>query len=163
MLLLELNLRSKSPLCRPHFFGQVRTGKPIVCLWSKIWGSVCWKHECCSYNILSEVTRLCPILCDPLDYSLPYSSVLGTLQARILEWVDVPFSRGSSQSRDRTQVSHIAGGFFTIWATYIATKKEMTTEVYALQNEKFRLIMNENECGSYSFNWLLWCRNKFFS
>ena len=34
-------------------------------------------------------------------------------------------------------------------------KREMTIEVYALQNEKFRLIMNENECGSYSFNWLL--------
>ena len=39
------------------------------------------------------------------------------LQARILEWVTIPFSRGSSQTRDRIQVSHIAGGFFTIWAT----------------------------------------------
>ena len=41
----------------------------------------------------------------------------GILQARILEWVAVPFSRGSSQPRDRTQVSHHAGRFFTIWAT----------------------------------------------
>ena len=41
----------------------------------------------------------------------------GILQARILEWVAIPFSSGSSQSRDRTQVSHIAGGFFTSWAT----------------------------------------------
>jgi len=41
-------------------------------------------------------------------------SVYGILQARILEWVAVPFSRGSSQPRDQTQVSHIAGGFFTI-------------------------------------------------
>ena len=39
------------------------------------------------------------------------------LQARILEWVAFPFSRGSSQPRDRTQVSHIAGRFFTSWAT----------------------------------------------
>ena len=39
------------------------------------------------------------------------------LQARILEWVAFPFSRGSSQPRDQTQVSHIAGGFFTSWAT----------------------------------------------
>ena len=39
------------------------------------------------------------------------------LQARILEWVAVPFSRGSSQPRDRTQVSHITGRFFTSWAT----------------------------------------------
>ena len=46
-----------------------------------------------------------------MDYT-----VHGILQARILEWVAVPFSRGSSQPRDQTQVSHIAGGFFTIWA-----------------------------------------------
>ena len=48
--------------------------------------------------------------------SLPGSSVHGTLQARILEWVAIPFSRGSSQPRDQTQDSHLAGRFFTIWA-----------------------------------------------
>ena len=48
---------------------------------------------------------------------LPGSSVHGILQAIILEWVAVPFCRGSSQPRDRTQVSYIAGKFFTIWAT----------------------------------------------
>ena len=47
-----------------------------------------------------------------MDYTVP-----GILQARILEWVAFPFSRGSSQHRDQTQVSHIAGGFFTSWAT----------------------------------------------
>ena len=51
-------------------------------------------------------------LCDPMDYT-----VHGILQARILKWVAFPFSRGSSQPRDRTQVSRIAGGFFTSWAT----------------------------------------------
>ena len=51
-------------------------------------------------------------LCDPMHYT-----VHGLLQARILEWVAIPFSRGSSQPRDWTQVSHIAGGFFTSWAT----------------------------------------------
>ena len=55
-----------------------------------------------------KVTQLCPTLCDPMDYT-----VRGIFQARILEWVAFPFSRGSSQPRDRTQVSHIAGGFFT--------------------------------------------------
>ena len=45
------------------------------------------------------------------------SSVLGILQARILEWIAIPFSRGSSQPRDQTQASLIAGRFFTIWAT----------------------------------------------
>ena len=56
-----------------------------------------------------------PALWDPMDCSLPGSSVHGILQARILEEVAIPFSRGSSQPRDRTQVSSIAGRFFTIW------------------------------------------------
>ena len=55
-----------------------------------------------------KVTQLCLTLCNPMDYT-----VHGILQARILEWLAFPFSRGSSQSRDRTQVSLIAGGFFT--------------------------------------------------
>ena len=64
--------------------------------------------------VWSEVKggQLCPTLCDPMDYT-----VHGILQARILEWGAVPFSKGSSQPRDRTQVSHIAGGFFSSWAT----------------------------------------------
>ena len=61
-----------------------------------------------------KVPQLCPPLCDPMDCSLPGSSVHGVLQARILEWVDIPSSRGSSQPRDQTQVSHTAGRFFTI-------------------------------------------------
>ena len=52
-----------------------------------------------------------------MDSSLPVSSVYGILQARILEWVAFPFSKGSSQPRDWTQVPHIAGRFFTSWAT----------------------------------------------
>ena len=59
-----------------------------------------------------KVIQLCLTLCDPIDYI-----VHGILQARILEWVAFPFSRGSSQPRDRTQVSLIADGFFTSWAT----------------------------------------------
>ena len=54
---------------------------------------------------------------DPMDCSPLCSSVHGILQARILEWVAVPSSRGSSQPRDQTEVSCIAGGFLTIWAT----------------------------------------------
>ena len=62
----------------------------------------------------SEVTvaMLCPTVCDPMDYT-----VRGIRQARILEWVAFPFSRGSSQPRDRMQFSHIVGRFFTSWAT----------------------------------------------
>ena len=64
-----------------------------------------------------KVAQSCLILCDPLYHNLPGSSVHGILQARILEWVAISFSRGSSQPRDQTQVSHIAGGFFIIWPT----------------------------------------------
>ena len=59
-----------------------------------------------------KVTQSCPTLFDPMDYT-----VHGILQARILEWVAIPFSRGSSQPRDWTQVSLIASEFFTSWAT----------------------------------------------
>ena len=66
------------------------------------------------FNFLKKkkkVAQSCPTLCDPMDYT-----VHGILQARILEWVAIPFSRGSSQPRDQTQVSLIAGRFFTSWA-----------------------------------------------
>ena len=61
-------------------------------------------------KIMSEVkvAQSCPTLCDTMDHT-----VHGILQIRILEWVAFPFSKGSSQPRDRTQVSRIAGGFFT--------------------------------------------------
>ena len=63
---------------------------------------------------LCLVIQSCPTLCDPVDCSPPGSSVHGTLQARIQEWVAMPSYRGSSQPRDQTQVSFIAGRFFTI-------------------------------------------------
>ena len=53
------------------------------------------------------------LFCNPMNYSPPGFSVHGVSQARILEWVAIPFSRGSSRLRDRTQVSRVAGGFFT--------------------------------------------------
>ena len=66
-------------------------------------------------NLLGNITKVkvivvqsCLTLCDPVDYA-----VSGILQARILEWVAIPFSRGCSQPREQTQVSHTAGGFFT--------------------------------------------------
>ena len=58
-----------------------------------------------------------PTLCDHMDYSLPGSFIHGIFQARVLEWIAISFSRGSSQLRDRTRDPHIAGRCFTIWAT----------------------------------------------
>ena len=70
----------------------------------------------CKSTVKVKVAQSCPAVCDPMDCSLPGSSVHGILQARMLEWVAIPFSRESSQPRDRTQAFCIAGGFFTIWA-----------------------------------------------
>ena len=85
---------------------------------SKNWG---WeaKGRCCEWV---KVAQLCPTLCDPMDCNPPGSSVHGILQARILEWVAVPFSKGSSQPRDPTQISHNEGRFFTVWTTKEAPK-----------------------------------------
>ena len=70
------------------------------------------------YILWNERTQSCLTLCDPMDCSPPGSSLYGILQARILEWVVIHFFTGSSQPReDQTWVSHIAGRFFTIWAT----------------------------------------------
>ena len=69
-----------------------------------------------------------------MDCSPPGSSIRGLLQARVLEWVAISFSRGSSQPRDRTRVSHIAGRRFTIWAT-----REIQVGWGALKLHKFNI------------------------
>ena len=68
-------------------------------------------------KVKMKVAQMCPTLCDPRDCSPPGSSVHLIFQVRILEWVAIPFSMGYSQPRNQTQVSHIAGGLFTSWAT----------------------------------------------
>ena len=65
----------------------------------------------------SVVAQSCLTLCDPMDCSPPDFSIHGSLQARILEWVAIPFSRGSFWPRDWAWVSCIAGRFLTVWAT----------------------------------------------
>ena len=63
------------------------------------------------------VTQSCLTVCDPVDCSPPGSSVHGIFQAKILEWVAIPFSMVSSQPRDQTLLSYTGSRFFTIWAT----------------------------------------------
>ena len=67
-------------------------------------------------NLVTLITQSCPILWDTMDYSPLGSSVHGLLQAKILEWVAISFSRGSSQVRDREWFSCTAGRLFTHWA-----------------------------------------------
>ena len=73
----------------------------------------------------SLVTQSCLTLCDPMDCSLPGSSVHGILQATVLRWVTISFSRESSWPRDWTQVSHTADRFFIVWATRVATPESI--------------------------------------
>ena len=76
----------------------------------------CSRVNCLGAGTMCLVTQLCPTLYDPMDCSPPGSSVHGILQARILEWVAIPLSRGSSSPRDQTQVSCVScieGRFFT--------------------------------------------------
>ena len=88
-------------------------------LMHRFWSMVnvyCFKSPCCMMVcvfVCMLSLQLCSTLCDPVDCSPLGSSVHGISQARILEWVAMPSSRGSSQPRDWTQVSCIAGRFFT--------------------------------------------------
>ena len=88
------------------------------------------KNLCIYVQMVVLVTQLCPTLCDPIYFSLSVSSVHGIIQARILEWVAIPFSRGCSWYRDWARVSCIAGRFFTVWATHqsICTNRLFSTQ-----------------------------------
>ena len=88
-----------------------------------------------------KVAQSCPTLCDPMVYTVP-----GILWARILEWVAFPFSRVSSQPRDWTQVSHIAGRCFTSWATREAPYKGWREQI-ALEHLFFTTVgKTSSEC-----------------
>ena len=80
----------------------------------------------------SEAAQSCPSLCNPMDCSLPGSSVLGIFQATVLEWIAISFSRGSSQPRDQTRVSRIVDRRFTVWAT---REVQMSDWMYANWNQ----------------------------
>ena len=95
------------------------------------------------------VAQSCPTLCDPMDCSPPSSSVHGILQARILEWVAIPFSKGSSWPRIRTWVSCIASRFFIIWATRDSSNVPLNP------NLKFTCHAN--------YNFLVWRKMTFLS
>ena len=111
-----------------------------------------------------KAAQSCPTLCDPVDYT-----VHGILQARILEWVAFPFSRGSFQPRDRTWVSHIAGQFFTSWAyiylsfccsnsiisqLYFTKKKKEKAKIITLQKRASRQVLGQGSIQS-NLKWRL--------
>ena len=97
--------------------------------------------------VVCLVAQLCLTLCAPMDYSLPSSSVHGIFQARILEWVDIPSCRGSSQPRDRTCVSCIAGRSFTIPVIREAQKWIVSSSTMSNSAMPTRLLCPWNSPG----------------
>jgi len=98
------------------------------------------------------VAQSCLTLHDPMDCSPSGSSANEILQARILEWVAISFSRGSSWLRDRTQISHLAGRFITIWAT----KEAQYTDLH-IEHLSKAVLSNRNTM------WTTWVNLKFSS
>ena len=84
------------------------------------------------------VPQSCPILWNTMDYSLPSSSLYGIFQARILEWVAIPISRGSFWPRNWNWLSLIAGRFFTIWATMEAPYTEQLPLKWCMEDSCLR-------------------------
>ena len=125
----------------PHIWAHVTTTGPGHCI-----SGFVVKPD---LNHICLVAQSCPTLCDLRDCSLPGSFVHGILQARIQEWVAFPFSRASSQRRDRTQVCHIAGGFFTTWATREGRKSQTRLSNQAWAN---RITTNLASNTRHSFD-----------
>jgi len=103
----------------------------------------------------AQLLQSCPVLSDPMDCSLPSSSVHGILQERILEWVAMPSSRGSSQPRNQTRISCIAGRFFT---SEPPGKPRMITLLSAFKGTSMLfsivatpLFIPTNSAGEFSF------------
>ena len=127
-------LRTVSPWIQPtsdeKYFGKEKFGKVSK---SKTWTCLAGNYLYSIYIVLGTISNLetsiwkmcvraqwlscIQVFCNLMDCNPPGSSVHGISQAKILEGVATPSSRGSSQPRDRTQVSHIAAGFFTVWPT----------------------------------------------
>ena len=104
----------------PHYLDHLAViSEDIRCSGSGLLPSIvlCACMSVCSQWVKVLVSQSCLTLWDPMDCSSPGPSILGILQARLLEWVAIPFSRGSSLPWDWTWVSCISGRFFTIWAT----------------------------------------------
>ena len=109
----------------------------------------CWKRprscksvrEVIVINMKGKVTQTCSTLCDPMDWI-----------DLIVEWITFPFSRGSSQPRDWTQVSHIAGGFFTSWAT----GKPKNTGVGSPSLLQQIFLTQESNWGLLNCRWILY-------
>ena len=102
-------------------------------------------------NLAVLVAQSCVTLCDSMDCSLPGFPVHGILQARILEWVAIAFSRVSSRTRGRAWVSHIAGRLFTVWGTREAP-------VYRWRMKKRQMVCSQTPSAYFGLHlFILYC------
>ena len=106
---MSSQLPSKLPTSLSSIFHSLAPPAPFT--WFTF---LCSSHH---HLMFVSVTKSCPTLCNSMDCSPPGSSIYGILQARILEWTAIPFSRGFSWPRDHTWVFYTTGRFFIIWAT----------------------------------------------
>ena len=113
------------------------------------------KFHCCL------VAKSCPTLCDLMNCSPPGSSFHGISQVRILEWVAISFSRGSSWPRDPTWVSYLAGGFFTIESPVMIHQKNCTFFFFFFNSYKQKFwkcvwewILNVWNYSGWIHNWI---------
>ena len=103
-------------------------------------------YSCCL------IAQLCPIICNSMDCSPPGFSVHGILQARILKWVAISFSRGSSRPRGWTRVFCVTGRFFTIWATREAQSGGCHRKVKVLVAQSCPTLCNSMDCSPPGFS-----------
>jgi len=120
--------------------------------WKKIRASNISEYACMH-------AQLCLTLCDPLDCSPPVYFVHGISQARILEWVAISFSRGSSPPKDWIAYPALAGGFFTTYILYIRIYKELkstrrkTTRIK--MGKRFEKLLHQRRCIANKH--MKWC------
>ena len=135
--IVEGNLFISSTKSNVNLSGNTLTNTPRITfnmIFSPLSGLVKVKSK-------SEIVQLCWTLCDPMDCSLPGSSLHGILQARVLEWVAISFSRGSSWPRDRTLVSHIPGRRFNLCTTREATLSLVKMTCKILWRQKVLVLL----------------------
>ena len=120
--------------------------------WAQSWLEQLHTLNFCCWHLRKQHKGF--FFCHPMDCSSPGSSVYGILHARILKWVAIPFSRGSSLPRNRSWVSCIACGFFIVWATrdWISFNVMMTIWIWSCQSNiglaKMRQFCEDKEDNS---------------
>ena len=134
------------------------------------------RRLCITYALIGKIWSRAKFgvwLCDPMDCSLPGFSVRGIFQARVLEWVAISFSMGSSWPKNWTRVSHIASRHFTLWATKLESilkNRDITlpTKVHLVKAVVFPVVMYG--CESWTVKkaerqrmdaFELWCWRRF--